>query len=136
MTAQPSGTWTLVEHGRLPWDAVVILLAGTTCAWTDIDGPRLAAAPAASPVGATHLWAWNDDRCLRLRVDDGFAYAAELSRHGTGEPVSVAIHPGLRVWGPNVPQAGPIPAEAHGLRWELYDVGGSAPISFVRAVKP
>ncbi|WP_283135333.1 hypothetical protein [Rhizohabitans arisaemae] len=125
--------WTLTGHGRLPWSTALELLTGTTCAWTDLDGPHLGPPPTTTPVGTTHLWAWADGRALRLRIDDEFAYVAELAHDGPGEPVTVIIHPELRLWAPADEQAGPIPETAHTLDWELLELPGPGPVSFVVA---
>lgn len=98
MTEKPdaaarAGTFTawLLAHGRRPWDEITPLLADCTCAWADLDGFHAGPPPPAPPL-ATHLWAWDDGRLLRIRIDSGHGIAAELSLAGPGqgEPVTVA----------------------------------------------
>ena len=80
----------LIVHGRRPWAEIRPLLAGCTCAWADLDGFH-AEPPPADPPLATHLWAWNDGKLLRVRIDgtDGIAAELCLADPGHGEPVTV-----------------------------------------------
>lgn len=123
----------LVRHGRLPWPGARALLAGTTCAWSDLDGFHLQPAdrlPEDTPV-ATHLWAWTTDTCFRLRLDDGHALVASLHLSEGGDHVHVRP---ARSWGADDRQVGPLPAEAHGLELELLELTGRTPALFVRTV--
>lgn len=80
----------LIARGRRPWAEIRPLLTDCTCAWADIDGFH-AGPPPADPPLATHLWAWNTDRLLRVRIDgrEGIAAELRLADSGQGEPVSV-----------------------------------------------
>lgn len=136
-TAQPVPA-RLERLGRLDWPEARALLAGTTCAWVDLDGFHLAPA-AALPQDAphaTHLWAWDTTYCLRLRIDGSRALAAAL-RPGQdgGEQVHAHIRPGTP-WAKHDKQAGPLPAEAHALTFELLELPGPTPATFVRAITP
>ncbi|WP_416976976.1 hypothetical protein [Streptomyces sp. T028] len=136
--------------GRLDWTQARSLLTATpntTCAWADLDGFHIADADhlPADPPHATHLWAWNEDRCLRLRIDGSHALTAALqplhpghhhdsadSAGGQGELVHVRLRPGTP-WAAHDQQAGPLPAEAHTLTFELLELPGPTPATFVRA---
>lgn len=124
-------TATLRRHGRMSWFSARALLAGTTCAWSDLDGFHLAPADTLpdSLVGATHLWAWGSDVCYRLRLDDGEALVASL-RPGAGDTV-IAVRR-ARSWAAADRQVGPLPAEAHDLDLELLEIAGSSPVQFLR----
>ncbi|GAA0543957.1 hypothetical protein [Actinomadura livida] len=122
----------LHAHGRVSWERARDLLSGTECAWTDLDGAHIAAPPADIPLGAGHLWAWDPDRCLRLRFDDDAVYVGELTETGAGETVTVTVRTGIRLWGPGDLQAGPLPDEARVGHWDLLEVTGSRPATFVR----
>lgn len=89
LTEAASTGW-LVAHGRRPWAEVNSLLTDCVCAWADLDGFHTESAPATPPL-ATHLWAWNQDRLLRVRIDgqDGIAAELRLSESGQGEPVTI-----------------------------------------------
>ncbi|MCW2914728.1 MAG: hypothetical protein JWN52_2796 [Actinomycetia bacterium] len=127
-------TATLRAHGRLTWADARTLLAGATCAWTDLDGAHLGPAPETAPVGASHLWAWTGRWCARLRFDDDAVYCGVLHLDASsGETVTVTIRTGLRLWGPGDLQAGPVPAGAADQEWELLEVNGDRPVTFVRA---
>jgi hypothetical protein len=67
----------LTAHGRLSWLQTRVLLDETTCAWADLDGFHCEGPPTDPPL-TTHVWAWSDQRMLRLRVDGAEAVAAEL----------------------------------------------------------
>jgi hypothetical protein len=127
---------TLAGHGRIRWDRARTLLAGATCAWADLDGSHLGPAPEDAPVGASHLWAWTDEWCARLRFDDDAVYAGFLhftDDAAAGETVEVTARTGMRLWAPGDLQAGPIPPDADTWDWELLEVTGAQPITFVRA---
>ncbi|MEU6026954.1 hypothetical protein ABZ825_08025 [Streptomyces tauricus] len=136
-TARPA-TARLERVGRLEWPEARSVLAGTTCAWADLDGFHVAAAerlPHQAPL-STHLWAWGRARCLRLRIDGAQALVAALHPgQDDGEQVRVHIRPGTP-WAPDDQQAGPLPAEAHALTFELLELPGPTPATFVRAITP
>jgi hypothetical protein len=80
----------LIAHGRRPWTEIRPLLSGCMCAWADLDGFHAEAPPAEPPL-ATHLWAWDADKLLRIRIDGSDGIAAELLLGGAsrGERVEV-----------------------------------------------
>ncbi|MCX5400802.1 hypothetical protein [Streptomyces sp. NBC_00102] len=137
---------TLERHGRLDWARARALLDGTVCAWADLGGFHLAPAaqlPEETP-DSTHLWAWDADRCLRVRFDGPWALTASLrtdDRTGgapdgaTGRPedVGVLVRPGT-AWSPDEKHAGPLAAGAYALRFELLELTGPSPVTFVRAL--
>lgn len=122
----------LHAHGRLTWMQAAALLAGTECAWTDLDGAHCGPPPSDLPTGAGHLWAWDADRCLRLRFDDDSVYAGELTETGDGEHVTVTTRSDIRLWGPGDMQAGPLPDSSRTGQWDLLEVTGSNPTTFIR----
>ncbi|KUJ38381.1 hypothetical protein ADL25_24480 [Streptomyces sp. NRRL F-5122] len=126
----------LHRHGRMPWPEARALLAGTLCAWSDLDGFFVAPAdelPQDVPQ-ATHLWAWDMQRCVRVRVDGREAMVAALhpGESSDGELVTAHIRHGTP-WGPDDKQAGPLPEAAHALSFELLELPGPTPATFVRA---
>ncbi|MCX4429656.1 hypothetical protein [Streptomyces mirabilis] len=128
----------LERIGRLGWVEARALLTGTTCAWADLDGFHVAAADRVPehPLHATHLWAWDLRRCLRMRIDGPHALTALLMPgQDGGEQVLVHARPGTP-WAKGDQQAGPLPAEAHALSFELIELPGPAPATFVRATAP
>jgi hypothetical protein len=128
----------LERLGRMPWPEARTLLAGTTCTWADLHGFHIEPAdrlPAEVPQ-STHLWAWADDRCVRVRVDGTDALVAVLRPDGRpGTAVSIRTRPGLP-WGADDKQVGPLPPGAHSLRFELLELLGPSPATFVRATAP
>ncbi|MCX5054663.1 MULTISPECIES: hypothetical protein [unclassified Streptomyces] len=128
----------LERAGRLAWAEARTLLTGTTCAWADLDGFHIAPADRLpeQPLHATHLWAWDARRCLRLRIDGPHALTALLTPgQDGGEQVRIHIRPGTP-WAKDDQQAGPLPAEAHALNFELLELPGPTPATFVRATAP
>ncbi|WP_411574815.1 hypothetical protein [Streptomyces fradiae] len=126
----------LHRHGRMPWPEVRALLAETVCAWSDLDGFHVAPAdhlPQDVPQ-TTHLWAWDTQRFLRIRIDGRDALVAALhpGESGEGEPVTAYVRHGTP-WGPDDKQAGPLPDAAHTLTFELLELPGPAPATFVRS---
>jgi len=125
-----STAW-LTAHGRRPWDEVVTLLSGCTCAWADLDGFHSAPPPAQAPP-ATHMWAWAGDRLLRIRIDGHDSIAAELhlTSHSGSETVAVIERQGS-TWPLG---EGRVSAEdewrGRGVR--IYQVTGLMPLEFVR----
>ncbi|WP_406260404.1 hypothetical protein OIA45_19640 [Streptomyces chartreusis] len=133
-TAQPV-TARMDRIGRLDWTEARSLLTGTTCAWADLDGFHVAGSDQlpTEPPHSTHLWAWDQDRCLRLRIDGSQALIASLlPGHDGGEQVRVYVRPGTP-WAVDDKQAGPLQPEAHALAFELLELSGPAPATFVRA---
>lgn len=128
--AMTATAW-LVAHGRRPWAEIRPLLAGCTCAWADLDGLH-AGPPPDSPPLATHLWAWNDGKLLRVRIDGGDGITAELhlTDPGHGEPVTVTERevPG---WpsGEGRVSAG---QEWRDQAMRVYQVTGLMPLEFTR----
>lgn len=121
--------------GRLAWAEARSLLAGTTCAWADLDGFHITGAHELpeEPLHATHLWAWDQDHCLRLRIDGPQALTAALHPgQDGGEQVYARVRPGTP-WAPDDKQVGPLPPDAHALAFELLELPGPAPATFVRA---
>jgi len=133
-TAQPVPA-RLERIGRLGWVEARSLLAGTTCAWADLDGFHVTGADRLpeEPPQSTHLWAWDPNRCLRLRIDGTRALAAALHPGQDGaEQVRVHVRPGTP-WAEDDKQAGPLRPEAHALVFELLELPGPTPATFVRA---
>lgn len=137
----------LYGYGRLDWDQARAVLDGATCIWADLGGLHLAPAPDAAPP-TSHLWAWwPGGDCARLRIDETQAYTAVLRAAGTpplaahprpvaDEPVSPLLRAGAPLWGTADPQAGPVPAALREHTWDLLEIPGPRPITFVRASTP
>lgn len=121
----------LIAHGRRPWGEITPLLAGCTCAWADLDGFHAGAPPDGPPL-ATHLWAWDERRLLRVRVDGDCGIAGELcltDPHG-GEAVAVTEREAPS-W---TSGEGRVSA---GTEWRdrtirIYQVAGLMPLEFTR----
>ncbi|MEW1657943.1 hypothetical protein [Streptomyces sp. NPDC093707] len=132
-TAQPLPA-RLDRLGRLDWAHARSLLTGTTCAWADLEGFHVADAERLpeEPPQCTHVWAWDGTRCLRLRIDGSQALTAALHPGQDGEEqVRVHVRPGFP-WARDDKQVGPLPAEAHALAFELLELPGATPATFVR----
>ena len=81
-----------VRTGRMTWsEARSGPLAGTTAFWADLDGAHLASPPAAAPLTST-VWAWNDERLVRVRLDGQDAHLAVRVLNGD-EPALVTTLP-------------------------------------------
>ncbi|MQS09973.1 hypothetical protein [Streptomyces alkaliphilus] len=126
-------------YARLPWDEARALLDGCECTWADLDGIHLTDAPPERlPVGATHLWGWSAARYVRVRFDLDTVHLAVLTTESpTGEPPLNELTPAPRwreaiIWGDGDHQVGPLP-DAVRRTWELGEIPGEAPITFVRA---
>ncbi|WP_369360194.1 hypothetical protein [Streptomyces sp. cg2] len=133
-TAQPVLA-RLERLGRLGWAQARSLLTGTTCAWADLEGFHVAGADRLpeKPPQSTHVWAWDSSRCLRLRIDGSQALTAALYPGQDGEEqVRVHVRPGFP-WARDDKQVGPLPTEAHALAFELLELPGPTPATFVRA---
>jgi hypothetical protein len=133
--AATSFTAWLVAHGWRSWEDIRPLLAGCTCAWADLDGFH-AEPPPASPPLATHLWAWDDSKLLRVRIDGGDGITAELRLDDTsqGEPVTVTERVAAS-WPSNEGRVSAGPA------WRdrtirVYQVAGLMPLEFTRLEEP
>ncbi|MFC4628000.1 hypothetical protein ACFO6V_07140 [Promicromonospora alba] len=142
-------TAALVRHGRHDWHHVRHLLAGADCLWADLDGLHLTTGrdlPSATPV-ATHLWGWQQDESFRIRFDRANALVASLRTGPTtgGAPydgtavddlpttlVTVRISDGLP-WTEDRHEVGKLPQAVYNARFELLEIAGAAPVTFVRA---
>lgn len=132
-------------YGRLDWQQVRTLLDGAACAWADLAGFHLDTVPSQAPP-TSHLWAWwPDGTCARLRLDDSQAYAATLHPQPVDstpitptatETVNVHVRHATPLWGTSDPQAGPIPPELREYTWDLLEIPGAHPVTFVRATAP
>lgn len=131
----------LLGHGRIPWQTARDILSGSTCAWADLGGFHTGTPPTAVPL-ASHLWAWwPDGRCARARIDDDSAYLAILHSTGTTAPpaphttrVTVRRHHDVPVWQIHDTEAGPLPPETRAWTYDLLEVTGESPITFVHGV--
>lgn len=131
-------------YGPLPWKQAAALLTSAQCVWTDLAGLHLDSVPTHAPL-ATHLWAWwPDGRCARLRLDQDRHYTAILHPDGnpSGEPaispfasetVQVLLRHDAPLWGEHDTQAGPLPAPLRDHIWDLLEIPGPAPVTFIRA---
>jgi hypothetical protein len=125
--------------GRITWTEAQALLDGSHCTWADLHGLRTGPAPDQTPL-TSHLWAWwPDGRCARLRLDEDDVYAATLrplnteqpSANATSEVVTVHRHPDAPLWGPADRQAGPLPDEVRQWTYDLLEIPGPHPVSFI-----
>ena len=132
-----TGTGTLVGYGEQRWDQVARVLAGMSAVWFGIDGTQFGLVPDKAPIGATHLWAWSDDRLARARIEGEAAIVAVLQ---IGEDVGTDnVVPYMKVNG------GDIMLSVHDGRlgnnqtthelvqkpMTLYVVSGATPLEFV-----
>lgn len=128
---------TLYGYGRMSWPQARTLLADATCAWTDLDGSHLGNAPDTAPVGASHLWGWTGNWCARLRFDGDAVYVGILGEpepsRPTGDTVTVTVRTDLKIWASGDLQAGPVEPRMIDHTWELLEMTGAQPITFVRA---
>jgi hypothetical protein len=130
---------TLHGYGRLDWAAARALLDGCACTWTDFDGIHLANTPPERlPVAATHLWGWSADRLVRLRFDTGAVYTAVLGgTPGPGAVVTEHVTPVVRPVAPRPAadtRSGALLPAAQGRKWQLTEIPGESPVTFVRAL--
>jgi CRISPR/Cas system CSM-associated protein Csm3 (group 7 of RAMP superfamily) len=73
----------LISHGLVDWPTARALTDGMQAVWFDLDGPSIGKElPPKAPTGATHLWAWSEQRLLRFRIEDEMAIVAELLLDG------------------------------------------------------
>ncbi|MFN0090806.1 MAG: hypothetical protein ACKVWR_11150 [Acidimicrobiales bacterium] len=73
------------------------MCAGTTAVWVDIDRVGDGPLPDRAPL-TTHLWAWTNERLLRVRIDRDRFWLTELSDGDGDEPVDVSGPTPLRPW--------------------------------------
>lgn len=129
-----SAAW-LIAHGRQPWAAIRTLLHGCVCAWADLDGFHGEPAPAEAPL-ATHLWAWDTDRLLRIRIDGSEGIAAELrlTESAQGKPVTITERDATS-WpvGEGRVSAG---QEWRDRALRVYQVDGLMPLEFTKLSQP
>lgn len=122
-------TLHLAGTGWGHWTRVRELLAGCDCLWVDLFGAHHERAPDELPIGATHLWGWDDSRWLRVRIDAGHATAAVLGTDATegSESVTARRQPGLpwSAYGRTAPWHHPV---------TLLIVDTPVPITFVAGV--
>ncbi|MFC8797291.1 hypothetical protein ACFT2C_06135 [Promicromonospora sp. NPDC057138] len=125
-------TGYLVRHGRMPWAQARTLFDDTVGTWADLDGLHAAEPPPDDAPLTTHLWAWADDICWRLRFDGNETLVAALHLDAIdGDIVPVRVRDGFP-WGRNDAQAGSLSDAAYALKFELLEVTGAAPVTFVR----
>lgn len=134
---------TLHGYGRLTWTEALLFLSAHHCTWTDLDGIHIAEqAPTHIPVGATHLWAWQDTtHAARLRFDTDHVYLATLRQTPpltdhtpqlTEAETTVTVRTGT-LWSTTDRQAGPLPQAAYAWTWHLLEATGPHPATFVTA---
>jgi hypothetical protein len=131
-------TARLIGHGLVPWERVVELADGLSCAWADYQGFHLGRCPAAAPP-SSHLWGWSGNRLLRVLVDGEQAIVGELLLAGPvdggGESVTVAERQ-LRTY---APEDGRIGAQPSGQLFpgvvHAVEVQGEMPVLFVADVQ-
>jgi hypothetical protein len=124
-------TGWLIAHGRRPWTEIHALLDRSICAWADLDGFHAEPRPADPPL-ATHLWAWDVGRLLRVRIDgsDGIAAELHLTNSGQGEPVTVTVQEAVS-WPAREGRVS-VDAQWRGLPLRVYQVEGLMPLEFTR----
>ncbi|MGW2320090.1 hypothetical protein [Streptomyces sp. NPDC001680] len=140
---QAAGSTTLHGYGRLPWHAARRLLHGCACTWTDFDGVQLTNTPPEQrPLAATHLWGWTTDRpgrLVRLRFDTDAVYAAVLGTAPADpqpiltEQVTATERP-AELRPANDQRAGALPPAVQDQQWELTEIPGEHPVTFVRGL--
>ncbi|GAB3275247.1 hypothetical protein GCM10027589_00230 [Actinocorallia lasiicapitis] len=122
---------TLIGHGRKSWPEARELLDGHRCAWADLDGFTVGAAPEDPPL-ATVLWAWNDTSLLRLRIDGPEAVIGQLDL--TGDEVDVTVRTS-RTWPAGEGRVS-VADQWRDLPVVLYEVAGLMPLTFARLDQP
>ena len=131
----------LVGYGRLDWATAHATIGQVDSCWADLDGWHIAPLPVTAP-HTTHLWGWRDDVCWRLRVDGDEAVVAALH---LGQPSSAPSNaPVAEQVLARISAATPWPRDDRqvSLRgdspdrwsWQIVELPGPAPISFVRAL--
>lgn len=141
---RPGHPAVLHGYGPLTWPQATALLDGAQCVWTDLAGLHLEPAPSDAPL-ATHLWAWwPDGHCARIRLDHQRHYTAILHPHDTtaAEPASpptvtedvrAILRHDAPLWGDHDTQAGPLPPQLRNYAWDLLEIPGPTPVTFIRA---
>ncbi|MFG1859038.1 hypothetical protein ACGFJT_44885 [Actinomadura geliboluensis] len=121
----------LVARGRLSWEQALPHLTGTTCLWSDLDGLHSGLSPAQVPI-ATHLWAWDEGRLLRARIDGPDCILAELHFDPTtmGEPVRFTVRQ-VPTW-PLGEGRVSVADQWRARSVTLYEVLGLMPLAFAR----
>jgi hypothetical protein len=136
----------LERLGELPWNTLRDRLTALTCAWADLHGFHLAPGtdlPTAIPV-TTHLWAWDDNIAVRVRIDVDRALTAVLHTHGEHTPATADAHDGTlehvrvrvrpgQAWDPADSQVGRPDTPLPELDFQLLEITGPSPATFVRA---
>ena len=133
--AAASFTAWLIAHGRRSWEEIRPLLAGCTCAWADLDGFH-AEPPPASPPLATHLWAWDHSKLLRVRIDgrDGITAELRLDDTSQGEPVTVTERQAASWPAGEGRVSAALPWRDRTIR--IYQAAGLMPLEFTRLEVP
>jgi hypothetical protein len=131
----------LTGYGWQAWPAARQLVGSAECCWSDLDGWHVAPLPDDPPL-ATHVWGWDRDVLWRLRVDGDRAVVAALRpvQAVAGQPVDEpAISERVRVrstrsrgWPAADQQVRARGSQPSGLEWELAEVTGPRPVTFVR----
>jgi hypothetical protein len=132
------GTATLIAYGRLPWDQVAPLLAGTQAAWADYRGFHIGTPPQ-SPPPYSHLWAWTEDWLARIRIDGQHTITGILALHrhpqdAPPEQWRQDVQYQLvrsRTWPPAEKRVGPLASDVAGRNADLYLVTGDHAVTFV-----
>ncbi len=125
---------TLYAHPAGTWDDVVALIGEGCTTWADIDGWHQGTCPINEPIGTTHLWAWNDNRCWAVRLGGWRIVLTELALTDDAAPNSNnatnvqydridahAFTPGTNL----------LP-DMHNPQFELFRIDGPTPLWFVR----
>ena len=134
------GNAQLLGFGHQSWTALQELLGPAVGWWADLDGWHHGALPATTPL-SSHLWAWHGQECWRLRIDGSAAVVARLAPPDTPPPASadaqltehVTVRRGeARSWPADDQQVHPRKDPLPLWTWELFEVVGPGPITFVR----
>lgn len=132
------------QSGRMTWvQATTGTLAGTTCLWQDLDGLHVQPPPD-QPPPTSILWAWDDTRSLRVRLDGATALVAVRSRDHDAGGGEQAVPLPWSAEDRRVFQAAPAGEGTRqqllARRWtQILDDGldtGAGPITFLRPAPP
>lgn len=132
-------SYALATIHRSDWHQVRAMLPTQhTWFWCDLDadGAHVAGAPPVTPPFCTHLWGWATDSWIRLRIDEGEAFGAHLTRssdptcaHAVAEPTVLSA----QGWQPNDWRVQLVERlRAGSIR--LLQVGDTEPLTFVERV--
>jgi hypothetical protein len=131
----------LAGYGWQTWPAVRQLVGSVECCWADLDGWHVEPLPD-DPPPATHMWGWDRDVLWRLRIDGDTAVVAALHPVQTSGPQPAgepAISERVAVrrtrshgWPAADQQVRARGSQPSSLEWELAEVTGPWPITFVR----